>query len=162
MPHANPTGTFPTDMASQESDLIAVLQNLHSFFPNLTLAYVNGMQYGGYSNPPKLTGVPTYPEPYSYESGFAVQTIIADQINGNPNLNFNPANGPVMAPWLSWGPYDWANGLLARSDGLTWTCQDYAADGLHPSVPSGRNNYANLLITFFKTDDTTVPWFLTH
>lgn len=162
MPHANPTGTFPLDMANQESDLIAVLQNLHRFFPNLTLAYVNGMQYGGYSSPPLVMGVPTYPEPYSYESGFAVQSIISDQINGKPNLNFNPANGPVMAPWLSWGPYNWANGLLARSDGLAWSCQDYAADGLHPSVPAGRDNYANLLITFFKTDDTTVPWFLSH
>lgn len=160
MPHANPTGTFPIDMANQESDLIAVLQNLHRFFPNLTLAYVNGMQYGGYSNPPQLAGVPTYPEPYSYESGFAVQTVISDQINGKPDLNFNPANGPVLAPWLSWGPYNWANGLLPRSDGLTWTCQDYESDGLHPSVPAGRDNYANLLITFFKTDDTTVPWFL--
>jgi len=159
MPHSNNTGTFPDDMLPQETDLIAVLQDLHTLFPNLKLAYVDGMQYGGYSNPPNLEGVPTYPEPYSYESGFAVQSVIANQIDGNADLNFNPSNGPVMAPWLSWGPYNWANGMSANN-GLTWPCQDYASDGLHPSVPAGRNAYAGLLVTFFKTDDTTMPWFL--
>jgi hypothetical protein len=159
MPHSNNTGTFPTDMEPQETDLISVLQDLHTLFPNLKLAYVNGMQYGGYSNPPYLVGVPSYPEPYSYESGFAVQSVIANQINGDPDLNFNPSNGTVMAPWLSWGPYNWANGMSANN-GLTWPCQDYASDGLHPSVPAGRNAYAGLLVTFFKTDDTTTPWFL--
>jgi Abnormal spindle-like microcephaly-assoc'd, ASPM-SPD-2-Hydin len=160
MPHSNNTGTFPEDMGPQETDLIAVLQDLHTLFPNLKLAYVNGMQYGGYSNPPNLEGVPTYPEPYAYESGFAVQSVIANQIDGNADLNFNPLNGPVMAPWLSWGPYNWANGMSASNNGLNWPCQDYASDGLHPSVPAGRNAYAGLLVTFFKTDNTTTPWFL--
>ena len=61
-------------------------------------------------------------EPYAYESAFAVRGMIQDQINGVAAMNYNPANGPVVAPWVAWGPYIWANGLLARRDGLTWPC----------------------------------------
>jgi hypothetical protein len=153
MPHSNQNGTYPGDMQNQENDLIAILQNLHSYFPNLQLAYVSSLHYGAYeaSN--------SYPEPYAYEFGLAAQNVIADQINGNPALNNNPANGPVMAPLLLWGPYTWSNGLLGRDDGLTWDCQDYTSDGLHPSA-TGRNKEAGLLTTFFKTDPTVTPWFL--
>jgi|HubBroStandDraft_1064217.scaffolds.fasta_scaffold00001_152 hypothetical protein len=153
MPHSDPTGTYPADMQNQENDLISILQNLHTYFPNLQLAYVSSLHYGGYG--------PTnsYPEPAAYEFGLAVQNVIADQINGNPALNNNPANGPVMAPLLLWGPYTWANGLLGRSDGLTWDCQDYGSDGLHSSA-TGRNKEAGLLTTFFKSDPTATPWFL--
>jgi putative Ig domain-containing protein/transmembrane protein TMEM131/centrosomal CEP192-like protein len=153
MPHSDPSGTYPSDMQSQENDLIAILQNLHTYFPNLQLAYVSSLHYGGYgaSN--------SYPEPDAYEFGLAVQNVIADQINGNPALNNNPANGPVMAPLLLWGPYTWANGLLGRSDGLTWDCQDFSSDGLHNS-DIGRNKEAGLLTTFFKSDPTATPWFL--
>jgi hypothetical protein len=153
MPHSDPTGFYPGDMADQESDLTAVLQNLHTLFPNLAIAYVNTTHYGGYSLNP------AYPEPYSYEFGLAVQNVIADQINGEASLNYNPANGPVMAPLLLWGPYTWANGLTPRSDGLTWSCQDMSTDGLHPSA-AGRNKEAGLMETFFKTDPTSTPWFL--
>lgn len=153
MPHSNPRGVYPTDMAAQESDLISILQNLHTFFPNLKIVYLTSNHYGAYE-PSK-----SYPEPYSYEFGFAVQTVIEDQMNGQANLNWNPANGPVKAPFLLWGPYDWANGMVPRSDGLVWTCQDMASDGLHPSL-AGRNKEAALLGTFFKTDPTATPWFL--
>jgi hypothetical protein len=153
MPRSNQSGIYPSDMQNQENDLIAILQNLHTYFPNLQLAYVSSLHYGGYqpSN--------SYPEPYAYEFGLAVQNVIADQINGNPALNNNPANGPVMAPLLLWGPYMWANGLLGRSDGLTWGCQDVTSDGLHPSA-GGRNKAAGLLSTFFRSDPTAAPWFL--
>jgi Transmembrane protein 131-like N-terminal len=153
MPRSNQSGVYPSDMLNQENDLISVLQNLHTYFPNLQLAYVSSLHYGAYqpSN--------SYPEPYTYEFGLAVQNVIADQINGNPALNNNPANGPVKAPLLLWGPYTWSNGLLGRSDGLTWGCQDVTSDGLHPSA-GGRNKEAGLLTTFFKTDPTTTPWFL--
>ncbi len=153
MPHSNPHGTYPNDMTTQENDLISVLQNLHTFFPNLKIAYLTSNHYGNYE-PSK-----SYPEPYSYEFGLAVQTVIEDQINGQANLNWNPANGTVMAPFLLWGPYDWANGMVSRSDGLVWTCQDMSSDGLHPSL-AGRNKEAALLATFFKTDPTATPWFL--
>ena len=149
-------GTFPGDMTSLQGDYESVMNNVHTLFPNATLAYFSSRIYAGYSN-----GVATInPEPYAYEAGFAEKNAIADQLNGNANLNYNPALGAVMAPWMSWGPYYWANGLLGRSDGLVWTCQDLQADGTHPSYPAGDLKVAGQLLNFFKTDDTTTPWFL--
>ena len=63
---------------------------------------------------------------------------------------------------MDWGNYDWANGLLARSDGLVWTCQDMESDGTHPSTAFGREKDANLLLNFLRSDDTATPWFLAH
>jgi hypothetical protein len=161
IPHSQPSGVFPSDMDEQTSDVISAIQNMQVYFPNLKLGYVESMHYGGYS-----TG-DIVPEPYSYETGFAMQSIIADQINGDAALNYNPNNGPVMAPWLSWGVYDWANGMLADgnatsfTDGLEWSCSDMGGDGVHASSV-GKNKDAALLISFFKSDETTTPWFLAH
>jgi len=151
-------GTFPNDALPTQADLETIAQTLHNTFPNLQLAYFSSRIYGGYSNGLKIQ---VNGEPHAYESGFSVKWAIADQLNGNPSLNYNAQIGPVMAPWMSWGPYDWANGLLPRSDGLTWSCQQFV-DGVHPSKPVGRENDANQLLNFFKTDTTTTPWFLKH
>jgi hypothetical protein len=150
-----PSGTFPTDETPTQADLESIAQNLHTLFPNLQLAYYATTIYGGYGNG---TGSEADGEPNSYEGGFAVKWAIQDQINGDPNLNFNPALGPVLAPWMSWGSYGWANGLLARSDGLVYACAEYL-DGIHPNT-MGREKVSNLLLTFFKTDDSTRPWYL--
>ena len=150
-----PTGTFPANETPTQDDLESIAQNLHTLFPNLVLAYFATTIYGGYGDG---TGSEADAEPNSYEGGFAVKWAIQDQINGNANLNFDPTMGPVLAPWMSWGTYDWANGLLARSDGLVWTCDEYS-DGIHPNT-LGREKVSNLMLTFFKTDDTTRPWFL--
>jgi hypothetical protein len=152
-----PTGTFPTDMATLQSEYESIAQNLHTKFPNLKLAYFTSKFYDAYSN--SVSG--SNPEPYAYESGFAVKWAIQDQINGNANLNFDPANGPVMAPWMAWGPYDWTNGLLGRSDGLVWSCQDVTFDGVHPSK-TGAELESNFLLNFLKSDTTATPWFLAH
>ncbi len=61
-------------------------------FPNLRIAYVSSQTYGGYAT------TPLNPEPFAYESGFAVKWLIADQISGKPDLNYNPAKGFVRAP----------------------------------------------------------------
>ncbi|HEV2177243.1 MAG TPA: choice-of-anchor D domain-containing protein [Terriglobia bacterium] len=153
-----PTGMFPADVTGLETEYITLAQVLHNFFPNLQLAYFGSRIYAGYSN-----GVSTAdPEPYAYESAFAVRSTILDQLDGDPALNFDPTLGPVKAPWLSWGSYYWSNGMLGRSDGLVWTCQDVESDGYHPSDPSGRTKVTDTLLNFFKTDDTTTPWFLAH
>ncbi len=148
---------FPQDMTTLQSEYESIARNLHSKFPNIKLVYYTSKFYDGYG-----TGVKDaiYPEPFGFESGFAVKWAIQDQINGNANLNWDPNKGPVMAPWMSLAAYDWANGLLARSDGLTWSCQDVMSDGVHPSPLHGTEKDANILLNFFKTDDTTTPWFL--
>ncbi|MBZ5679764.1 MAG: choice-of-anchor D domain-containing protein [Acidobacteriia bacterium] len=158
---AYPSGTFPGDMATLQTNLEEIARILHRKFPNLKLAYFTGRMYGGYSNNPKN---PESPEPYAYESGFPVKWSIQDQLDGLATLNYDPHNGPPQAPWIDWNSYMWANGLTPRSDGFVWTCQDYTSDGIHPSLPplSGRDKGANLMMNFFKTDDTTAPWFLAH
>jgi hypothetical protein len=152
------TGTFPTDIQTMQSEYEAIAQQVLLAFPNVKLMYFSSRIYAGYSN-----GVATInPEPYAYESGWAVKWAIGDQINGAANLNYNPANGPVVAPWIDWGPYYWSNGLLGRQDGLVYTCQDLNADGTHPSQSFGDLKVANRIFQFFLHDDTTTPWFVSH
>jgi hypothetical protein len=152
-------GTFPSDMSNLQSEYETLMNQFLTNFPNVKLVYMSSRVYAGYSNG---TPSPSNPEPYAFESGYAVKDAIADQINGAANLNYNPNNGPVVAPWMSWGPYYWANGLLGRADGLYWDCQDFSSDGTHPSSTWGQLKVANALLNFFHTDDTTTPWYLAH
>jgi hypothetical protein len=155
---SQPSGTFPADMAGLQSQMVTIAQNLHTEFPTIKLVFFTSREYGAYSNG---LGTGTDPEPYAYESAFAVRGMIQDQLNGDANLNYNAANGPVMAPWLAWGPYTWANGLIPRSDGLQWSCQNYENDGVHTSATGGgTEKVANQLMNFFKTNDATASWFL--
>ena len=39
------------------------------------------------------------PEPYAFESAFAVRWLIGRQLDGKEGLNFDAAKGPVRAPW---------------------------------------------------------------
>ena len=67
------------------------------------------------------------PEPYAFESGFAVQTLIVAQIKyqQQPNGDGHSGSvGPNDAPWINWGPYLWTNGDFGRADGLRWCNQN--------------------------------------
>jgi hypothetical protein len=156
--NGGPAGTFPTDMTKLQGNFESIAQNLLIKFPNIKIAYFSSINYTGYSNGIKNLSN----EPFSYETGFAVKNAIQDQLNGNANLNFDPNKGPVKAPWIDWGPYYWANGMLPRSDGLVWTCQDLQGDGTHPSDPAGRVKVSTQLLNFLKSDDTASIWFLAH
>jgi hypothetical protein len=100
------------------------------------------------------------PEPYAHEGNLVVRWMIRDQMSGSPELNHDPAKGPVKAPLLLWGPYLWADGTIPRkSDGLVWERQDLAADGTHPSQ-SGRTKVAEMLLKFFEGDKLARTWFV--
>ena len=152
---ANPTGSQITYAQTLSSQLVTVLQMMLQNFPNLKLVYLSSRTYAGYAS------TTLNPEPYAYTSSFSVRWTIQAQLNGTSSMNFNASKGPVVAPWVAWGPYMWANGLVARSDGLTWTCSDFQSDGTHPSIPQGQMKVANILMTFFKSDPTTHSWFTT-
>jgi len=155
--NGGPSGVFPADMTTLQANFESIANNLLTKFPNIKLAYYSSINYTGYSNGLKNLSN----EPWSFESGFAVKNAIQDQINGNANLNFNSANGPVKAPWIDWGPYYWANGMNPRAvDGLVWTCQDLTGDGTHPSDPIGRVKVATQLLNYLKSDNTASIWFL--
>jgi hypothetical protein len=151
----DPTQAFPSDATTLENQLVSIMQILHQRFPNLKMAYISSRIYGGYAT------TNTNPEPFAYESGFAVKWLVQSQINGSTALNFNPAKGPVESPWISWAAYLWADDTIPRSDGLVWLRSDFISDGTHPSA-SGISKVAHLLLRFFSTDDTAKIWFLKH
>lgn len=146
--------SHPPSIPALQAMLETIARNVLSKFPNTKILYLSSVNYTAYSNGLKAS----QPEPPAYEAGFSVKAVIQDQINGEGNVNYNPANGPVVAPWAAWAAYYWTNGLLGRSDGLTWSCQDNIGDGVHPAT-SGRVKAAAQLLNFMKTDDTAVPWF---
>ncbi len=148
-------GDFPKHAKQLQENLVKSLANLKGKFPNLRIVYLSSRIYAGYAT------TPLNPEPYAYEEAFAMRWLIRDQIAGEPELNYDPARGPVKTPLLLWGPYLWADGTTPRTaDGLTYTRADLSpADGTHPT-DSGRMKVARLLLDFFRTNETTSRWFL--
>jgi len=150
---AGPTQGFPKYAETLRDELRQIARAMHRRFPNLKMVYLSSRTYGGFAR----TGL--NPEPYAFESGLSVKWLIEEQIKGSPELNYDPAKGPVQAPWLAWGPYLWANGPAKNPDGLSYEESDFAADGTHPS-PAGQRKVAGQLLTFFKTDPTAKSWFV--
>jgi hypothetical protein len=152
---ANPAalGEFPRHAEALKGDLAVIIRKLKGRFPNLRLVYLSSRIYAGYA------ATPLNPEPYAYESAFAVRWLIRDQIDGKPGLNADPEHGDVEAPLLLWGPYLWADGVKGRkADSLTWERGDLAGDGTHPN-DGGQRKVAALLLRFFKTAPTARVWF---
>lgn len=157
-----PVSSLPAPSADAyrlETSLGNIVRSLKTRYPNLQLVFLSSRIFAGYA----VTGL--NPEPYAYESGFSVKWLIQAQIdqmaNGGTvvdsragNLNYN-----TVSPWIAWGPYLWADGTRARSDGLTWVRGDFESDGTHPST-SGETKVANLLLAFFKGDSHAACWFL--
>jgi hypothetical protein len=133
---------FPADARHLRTDLRAIVGVLRRRYANLRLVYLSSRTYAGYAT------TPLNPEPYAYQSGFAVKWTIQDRLAGR-----------LKGPWLGWGPYLWTDGTKGRSDGLVWTCADVAADGTHPSG-SGAQKVADLLLRFFAGSRTAKSWFV--
>jgi hypothetical protein len=150
---AIPDTAFAMDAIFLQEKLQAIVQIIKNRYPNTLLVYLSSRIYAGYAT------TALNPEPIAYQSGFAVRWLIEAQIAGAAALNYDPARGTVQAPWLAWGPYLWADGLLPRSDGLVWECSDFTSDGTHPST-TGRTKVAQMLLAFFKTDPTARVFFL--
>ena len=148
-------GDFPKHAEELQGHLLSSLVIAKKRFPNLRVAYLSSRLYAGYAT------TPLNPEPYAYESAFAVRRLILDQVKGDPRMNWNPAKGEVKVPLLLWGPYLWADGTTPRqSDGLIWNREDLAGDGTHPSPTSGREKVGGLLLKFFKGDPNARGWFV--
>lgn len=133
---------FPNDAIGLRDALRDIVGIMQTRYPNVQIIYLSSRIYAGYAT------TTLNPEPYAYQSGFAVKWLIDENINSNG-----------YGPWLAWGPYLWADGVKPRSDGLTWLCSDFQSDGTHPST-SGRQKVATMLLNFFKTNESARPWFL--
>jgi hypothetical protein len=133
-------GEFPAHAHALQRDLANIVAMAKGKYPHLRLVYLSSRTYGGYS-----AGA-VNPEPYAYESAFAVRSVINEQ-----KLD-------ERIPVMLWGPYLWADGTRARDDGLVWDRADFREDGTHPSE-SGRQKVADMLLRFFKSDAAAKPWF---
>lgn len=145
-------GDFPAKAIALQAELEAIVRNLKTRYPNVRIAYLSSRTrsltyWNGLS-----------PEPVAFETAFAVKWMIMKQILGDPTLNYNPARGEVLAPYLSWGPYLWIDGSRPRQDGQIWEAADLTGDCTHPSS-SGADKVAAMMVDFFKNDRTAVGWF---
>jgi hypothetical protein len=126
-----------------ESDFFRLRQNLGAFaervpewFPAVVATYTSSRSYGGYA------GNPARGEPWSYESGHALNVWLAE-------------NASVAGVRHLWGPYLWApdcgTGIMNGS-GHCYERADYVQDGVHPS-PAGRARIAALIHARFLEEE---------
>jgi lysophospholipase L1-like esterase len=150
---AGPRAGFPAGADRLREHLAEIVRLAKTRYPNLRLAFLSSRIYAGYARS-RLN-----PEPYAYESAFAVRALIQKQMANDPSLNADATHGAVRAPLLLWGPYLWADGTTPRkSDGLFYAPEDLGPDGTHPS-PTGREKVARQLLDFLTTNPYARPWF---
>jgi hypothetical protein len=133
------TIAFPGELDAFAGNLDAAIETASRMFPNLRIVYVSSRTRSG-AESRRGPG-----EPQAYETGFAVRRLIQKRFG-------------AKGPWVSWGPYLWAN-ATPRSDGTRWECGDLQQDLLHPSK-SGDSKVAAHLLSFFATAPTSASWFL--
>jgi len=158
---SKPTVALPADSADANTlltNLGLIVRSLRAHYPYLRLVFVSSREYGGYAT------IDLNPEPYAYESGFSVKWLIESQVNEMHGQPPNPRAGTLdyvkkAAPLILWGPYLWAAGATARSDGYGWLATDFEADGTHPSQ-NGETKVAEKLLEFFKNSPYTRCWFV--
>lgn len=142
--HRQPKISMPdsnSDAAQLERDITSIIKILKEKFVNLKVIYLSSRIYAGYATSD------LNPEPFAYESGFAVRNVILEQINGNRSLDLN------TTPVLVWGPYLWTNGENKNSTGLNWSKSDYdPKDFTHPGRGTGIEKVGRILYEFFSTD----------
>jgi len=151
-----PHEEFPKDTKELQRNITDTLHVMHEKFPNLKLTYLSSRTYAGYATSP------LNPEPYAYESAFAVKWLIAAQIEQERSGKIDALAGDLgaaAAPWLAWSAYLWADGLQPRSDGLTWSRPELEGDGTHPAQ-AAEQKVGSLLLAFFKSEPTAKSWFL--
>ena len=145
-------GEFPDHARQLKDDMGQLVGMLKKRYPNLKFVYVSSRSYAGYAT------TPLNPEPYAYESAFAVRWLIQDQIADMASLRYTAGKLPL----LLWGPYLWADGEKGRNyDDLMYRREDFRDDGTHPS-DTGQQKIAEQMLKFFKTDPTAKIWFLKH
>jgi hypothetical protein len=137
---ANPTTGFAEYVATLESEMASIVRIAASKFRNLRQVFVSPRTYGGYAT------TTLNPEPYAYWSGFAAKRLVAASVAR-----------PTTRPWVGWGPYIWTDGTTPSPNGLVWTCEDVATNGVHPSK-QGAMKIAELLQSFLRQSNLT-PWY---
>ncbi len=159
-PGPNSSLPSPTaDAYTLEMQMGNIVRVMKMRYPNLRLVFLSSRIYAGYAT------TTLNPEPYAYQSGFSVKWLVQAQVDQmrNNGVPVDPRAGDLNygggAPWVAWGPYLWADGLVPRSDGLVWLQADLQPDGTHPS-PSGQEKVGTMLLDFFTSSPFVRSWFL--
>ncbi|MEO7794777.1 MAG: DNRLRE domain-containing protein [Thermoanaerobaculia bacterium] len=134
-------GQFPVRMEALRASLRGIVAVLAARCPQLQLVFLSSRLYAGYS---------ATREPFAYETAFAFKGLIQDQLDD--------VGGLGTGPWLGWGPYLWADGPIARGDGLAWLAQDLEADGVHPA-PTGEWKVGGRLEDHFAGHPLAISWY---
>ena len=157
----NPAVSLPASNADAYELVINlgnIMRALKQRYPNLQQVFLSSRIYAGYATSS------LNPEPYAYETGFAVKWLIQAQIDQMQNGVVDPRAGDLNAnngtmPWLAWGPYLWADGVNPRSDSLVWNSSDFeTTDYTHPAQ-GAEIKVADQLLAFFKNSEFTRCWF---
>ena len=150
-----PLTATSADGAAGVRKLAETIRALKTRYPNLQMLFISSPRYGGY-----YAGG----EPQAYEAGFIVRWTIESQIDelrgSAPNVyagSLDPSGAAV--PWISWGPYLWANGGQPRADGLSWARADFDSAGLGSSR-QGEQKVGGIVFDFFRSSVYTRCWFL--
>ncbi len=159
--NARPTVALPSrsaDVYQNEAHLAKTVRAIRARYPRVQAVFLSSRTYAGYAR------TALHPEPYAYESGFAVKWLIQAQIDQMRNsgavldANLGDLNYTTVAPWLAWAAYTWADGMTPRSDGLSWQASDFSWDGVHPSR-AGIEKVASTLMSSFLESPFATGWF---
>ena len=151
------SATSTIDACTLERDIVTTARYIKSKYVNVQQMFLHSRIYGGYAPPASLN-----PEPFAYESGFAVKWLIEAQVIQNRTGLLDPTAGDVgysAVPWMAWGPYFWASGTTPRSsDKLTWVAADYrTSDMTHPG-PKAIIKISRMLGNFYLNSPYS-PWY---
>ena len=155
--NAQPTVPLPSptaDAFTLKAQSGNIVRACRARYPNLQIVFVSTRIYAGYASSV------LNPEPYAYESAFGAKWLIQAQIAQAAGSGIDPQAGDLAyasTPWITWGPYLWADGLTPRADALTWTCADFVSDGTHPAT-SGRTKVADMLMNYSLNSPFSAPW----
>lgn len=165
-----PTASLPSataDAYTLEAGLASMIRAAKVRYPNAQLAFLTSRIYAGYA-----AKTVANPEPYAYESFFAVKWLIQAQVTQIATGVIDPVAGDLsysVAPWLGWGPYTWASGDIPRADGMVWCngqaapdpcngAQDFIADRMHENT-AGEEKVSLLWQQELSSSPFAAPWF---
>lgn len=134
----------------------ALLQKMLITFPNLQIVYTSGRNYPFIDDTSDIYTRHGGPRAYFNQLGY--REVMNRQTAGNVELIAYGSD--KIAPVLTWSTplYTYPHGT-PNSYGHVWEESDVIGDGLHPTL-SGEDKVADLLYTFFSTDEQAQKWFL--